>query len=321
MIFGLNPEDVIGLLAGIAAFFSVMAVWYAGLARDPMQGRLKILEERRVALRAGYVAPKKRRNPVNTIASVSFMRQLVRNTNLFGAEQTRKAAEKLAKAGWRTKDAVTVFLFFKLILPLVALVAALILVYGLKMGDFSPFMRAVITLGSIALGWSSPDLLVRNATIKRQDALRKSMPDALDLLVICTEAGLSLDAALKRVSVELGKSFPELADEFTLTSIELGFLPERRTALANLAKRVDIPAMRSVVATLSQTEKYGTPLSQSLRVLSAEFRNERMMRAEEKAARLPAVLTVPLILFILPSLFIVLMGPAILDLMDNFVNR
>lgn len=321
MIFGLNPEDVIAALAGIAAFFSVIAVWYAGLARDPMQGRLKILEERRVALRAGYVAPKKRRNPVNTIASVGLMRRLVRNTNLFGAEQTRKAAEKLAKAGWRTKDSVTIFFFFKLVLPLVALVAALIMVYGLKMGDFSPFMRAVVTMGSILLGWAAPDLLVRNATLKRQDALRKSMPDALDLLVICTEAGLSLDAALKRVSIELGKSFPELADEFTLTSIELGFLPDRSTALGNLAKRVDIPAMRSVVATLSQTEKYGTPLSQSLRVLSAEFRNERMMKAEEKAARLPAILTVPLILFILPSLFIVLMGPAILDLMDNFVNR
>lgn len=321
MIFGFSPEDVIGVMVGVTAFVSVVAVWYAGLSRDPMRGRLKVLEERRAALRAGYVAPKKRRNPVRSVASVGLMRRLVRKTNLFGAQQTQQAAMKLAQAGWRTKDGVTVFFFFKLALPLIAAVGALIVIYGLNAGSFSPFVRMALTIGSIFFGWMAPDILVKNLAIKRRDAIRKSMPDALDLLVICTEAGLSLDAALKRVATELGKSFPELADELTLTSIELGFLPERRVALDNLAKRVDIPAMRSVVATLSQTEKYGTPLSHSLRVLSGEFRNERLMRAEEKAARLPAILTVPLIIFILPSLFIVLMGPAVLDLSDNFINR
>ena len=147
------------------------------------------------------------------------------------------------------------------------------------------------------------------------------MPDALDLLVICAEAGLTVDdAAFNRVAKELGKAYPELGDEFGLTAIELGFLNERRQAFENLATRVDLEAVRGVVTTMIQTEKYGTPLASALRVLSAEFRNERMMRAEEKAARLPAIMTVPLILFILPTLFIVILGPAACAISDSFIG-
>jgi tight adherence protein C len=166
-----------------------------------------------------------------------------------------------------------------------------------------------------------PDTWVKNQTQKRSDAIRKGLPDALDLLVICSEAGLTVEAGFNRVARELGAAYPELGDELTLTAIELGFLQDRRTALDNLAKRVDLQSVRAVVTTLIQTEKYGTPLAASLRVLSAEFRNERMMRAEEKAARLPAVMTVPLILFILPTLFIVLIGPAGCQLNDNLINK
>jgi tight adherence protein C len=147
--------------------------------------------------------------------------------------------------------------------------------------------------------------------------LRKQLPDALDLLVICAEAGLSLDAALTRVARELGGSAPQLADEFGLTSVELGFLPNRRQALLNLAKRTDLASVRGVVNTLVQTERYGTPLAHALRVLAAEFRDERMLKAEEKAARLPATLTVPMILFILPTLFLVLIGPAIIRTLET----
>ena len=138
--------------------------------------------------------------------------------------------------------------------------------------------------------------------------------------MICAEAGLTVDAAFNRVAKELGKAYPELGDEFGLTAIELGFLTERRQAFENFATRVDLEAVRGVVTTMIQTEKYGTPLASALRVLSAEFRNERMMRAEEKAARLPAIMTVPLILFILPTLFIVILGPAACSISDNFFN-
>jgi tight adherence protein C len=138
--------------------------------------------------------------------------------------------------------------------------------------------------------------------------------------VICAEAGLTVDAAFGRVSKELGKAYPELGDEFGLTAIELGFLNERRNAFENLADRVDLEAVRGVVTTMIQTEKYGTPLASALRVLSAEFRHARMMRAEEKAARLPAIMTVPLILFILPTLFVVILGPASCSIHDSFLN-
>jgi tight adherence protein C len=156
---------------------------------------------------------------------------------------------------------------------------------------------------------------------KRTLAIRKGLPDALDLLVICAEAGLTVDAAFNRVAKELGRGYPELGDEFALTAIELGFLTERRAAFENLAYRVNLDSIRGVVTTMIQTEKYGTPLASALRVLSAEFRNERMMRAEEKAARLPAIMTVPLILFILPTLFIVILGPAACSISDAFSKQ
>jgi len=166
-----------------------------------------------------------------------------------------------------------------------------------------------------------PDIVIRNQTNQRQTAIRKALPDALDLMVICAEAGLTLDAALNRVTREMGSSAPELADEFGLTGVELNFLPDRRQALNNLIERVPLDPIRGVVTTLVQTERYGTPLASSLRVLSSEFRNERMMKAEEKAARLPATMTVPLILFILPTLFVVLLGPAACQMSDQFLNR
>jgi tight adherence protein C len=147
------------------------------------------------------------------------------------------------------------------------------------------------------------------------------LPDALDLLVICAEAGLTVDAAFNRVARELGRAYPELGDEFALTAIELSFLTERRQAFENLAYRVNLESVKGVTTTMIQTERYGTPLASALRVLSAEFRHERMMRAEEKAARLPAIMTVPLILFILPTLFIVILGPAACSISDNFINR
>ncbi len=172
----------------------------------------------------------------------------------------------------------------------------------------------------LLLAYKAPDLWVNNKRTKRTDGIRKGLPDALDLIVICAEAGLTVDSAFARVSRELGKAYPDLGEEFALTSIELSFLTERRQALENLSYRVNLEAVRGVVTTLIQTEKYGTPLASALRVLGAEFRNERMMRAEEKAARLPAIMTVPLILFILPVLFIVILGPAACDIKDALVK-
>jgi tight adherence protein C len=186
--------------------------------------------------------------------------------------------------------------------------------------EWGPFKRYGAVAATLIGSYKAPDLWLKNKVNKRTHAVRKGLPDALDLLVICAEAGLTVDAAFNRVAKELGKAYPELGDEFGLTAIELGFLNERRQAFENLSNRVDLEAVRGVVTTMIQTEKYGTPLASALRVLSAEFRNERMMRAEEKAARLPAIMTIPLILFILPTLFIVILGPAACSISDNLLN-
>jgi tight adherence protein C len=206
-----------------------------------------------------------------------------------------------------------------MVLPVVfGLIAALTVYVFNAFPDWTPIKKLAFFAGALGLGYKGPEIYLKNIIQKRTNLVRKGLPDALDLLVICAEAGLTVDAAFGRVARELGRAYPELGDEFTLTSIELSFLTERRMAFENLAYRVDLEAVRGVVTTMIQTERYGTPLASALRVLSAEFRNERMMRAEEKAARLPAIMTVPLICFILPVLFIVIIGPAGCALMDGF---
>jgi tight adherence protein C len=207
------------------------------------------------------------------------------------------------------------------VLPLVLGIAAVLMLYVFGFcPQWSGFRRYMTVAGTLVGSYKAPDLWLKNKVNKRSAAIRKGLPDALDLLVICAEAGLTVDAAFNRVAKELGKGYPELGDEFGLTAIELGFLNERRQAFENLADRVDLEAVRGVVTTMIQTEKYGTPLASALRVLSAEFRHARMMRAEEKAARLPAIMTVPLILFILPTLFVVILGPASCSIHDSFLN-
>jgi tight adherence protein C len=295
----------------------VLAVWYGLIERDPMERRARVLADRRAELRGSMLkdrSPNRRQQD-----GLSVMRRVVKLLKLMRSEQSSKLTERLLQAGLRTRDAVTVFLFFKVATPLVLGALAFFLVYLLEIGDLSPAGRLCAVLGGAALGFFAPELYVSNQTSKRQLALSKGLPDALDLLVICAESGLALDIALERVANEIGNANPELAEELELTGIELGFLPERRQALLNLNRRANLAAIRGVVNTLLQTEKYGTPLSQSLRVLANEFRDQRLLRAEEKAARLPATLTVPMIVFILPVLFIVLIGPAIISVMDNLL--
>ncbi len=193
--------------------------------------------------------------------------------------------------------------------------AAFFFIFVVHLFKMQPLAGFSTVVGVGVFGFLLPDIFIKNKSQKREDVLRKSMPDALDLLVICAEAGLSLDSSLERVSREIGPSCPELAEEVGLTAVELSFLPERAKALQNLADRVPLPGVLALTNTLIQTEKYGTPLAQALRVLSLEMREERIMAAEAKAAKLPATLTIPMILFILPPLFVVLLGPAILKVM------
>jgi tight adherence protein C len=287
------------------------------IERNPMEKRARVLADRRAELRSSMLKERGGGHNRRQQESLSAMRRVVTLLKLVQSQQSSKLNDRLAQAGLRSRDAAVVFLFFKVAMPVALGAAAFLLVYLLEIGDLSPTARLCTVLGGAALGFFVPELYVSNLTSKRQLALSRGLPDALDLLVICAESGLSLDVALDRVANEVGGANPELGEDLELTSIELGFLPERRQALMNLNRRTNLPSIRGVVNTLLQTEKYGTPLSQSLRVLANEFRDQRLLRAEEKAARLPATLTVPMIVFILPVLFIVLVGPAIIRVMDN----
>lgn len=317
MILGLNTDDVIVGMAALAALVNVYVFYRTLLVRNPLGTRVKSLHARRAALREGMLAPRRRaRSELGREKSFGFMRRVLGPMRLLGTRQSQKAALTLAQAGWRARDSLVLYFFLKLALPFVFGAAAVLAIYVLKLVQASQTMGMFIALGCVVAGAYGPDIFVRNQITKRKKALQKGLPDTLDLLVICAEAGQTLDAALGRVAREMMPSCPEIADEFGLTALELSLLPERRQALDHLNARTNLASIRGVVNTLMQTERYGTPLAQSLRVLSAEYRHERMMRAEEKAAKLPVKLTVPMIIFIMPPLFIVLIGPAVMRTID-----
>jgi tight adherence protein C len=323
-LLGVDVLWVATILAAVATFAMLVALYAATTVRDPMAKRVKALNARREQLKAGIVASTSRRRAklVHQSDTTDRIREFLKTFKVLQDGQVKAAQIKLAQAGIRSKDLAVTIIFARMILPLVIGGTVVLGIYVLGwFPDWSSFKKFGLAAGALILSYKAPDLFLKNKIQKRSDAIRKGLPDALDLLVICAEAGLTVDAAFGRVSRELGRAYPELGEEFALTAIELGFLTERRMAFENLAQRVDLEAVRGVVTTMIQTEKYGTPLASALRVLSAEFRNERMMRAEEKAARLPAIMTVPLILFILPVLFVVILGPAACSISDSFLSN
>ena len=322
-LLGVDVIWVATILSGVATLAVFMAIYAATTVKDPMARRVRALNERREQLKAGIVAStNKRKKLANRNEAADRVRAILSKFKMLQDDQLQKTQQKLMQAGIRNKDLAFFIIFARFVLPLVLGIAAIVMIYVVNFWPEWGGMRRYATVaGLLVTSYKAPDIWLKNKVTKRSHAIRKGLPDALDLLVICAEAGLTVDAAFGRVARELGKAYPELGDEFGLTAIELGFLNERRQAFENLASRVDLEAVRGVVTTMIQTEKYGTPLASALRVLSAEFRNERMMRAEEKAARLPAIMTVPLILFILPTLFVVILGPAACAISDNFINK
>lgn len=320
-LFGLTAADIGTMLAGLATLAVLIAIYAASTVRDPMRGRVKALNARREQLKAGITAStaKRRTKIVHQNDATDRMRTFLKSLKVLQDDQLKQAQIKLAQAGIRSKDWAIAVIFGRLVAPIVVGGIAAVMIYGINFfPEWGEMKKFGLFAGALLLSYKAPDIYVDNLVTKRSAAIRKGVPDALDLLVICAEAGLTVDAAFARVARELGNAYPELGEEFQLTSIELGFLTERRMAFENLAERVKLDALKGVVTTMIQTEKYGTPLASALRVLSAEFRHERMMKAEEKAARLPAIMTVPLILFILPTLFVVILGPAACSISKAF---
>ena len=323
-LLGVDVIWIGSILAGVAALAVILAIYAAITVRDPMIKRVKALNERREQLKAGIVGTgaRRRQSLVRKNQTADRIKDLLSTLKVLQDSQIHDIQQKLAFAGIRKKEWAVAVIFARMVLPIVlGLIAAGLFYWSNMFPEWSSFKRFAGFAGAVILGYKAPELYINNIASKRTDAIRKGLPDALDLMVICAEAGLTVDAAFGRVAKELGRAYPELGDELTLTAIELSFLTERRMAFENLAYRVNLEAVRGVVTTMIQTERYGTPLASALRVLSAEFRNERMMRAEEKAARLPAIMTVPLILFILPVLFIVILGPAGCSIADAFSHQ
>ncbi len=320
-LLGFDVIMVGTMLAAVAAFAVIMAVYAAVTVKDPMAKRVKALTARRDELKAGVVKvnARKRTSLVRRTDSTDKVKETLASMKVLQQSQLEDIQQKLAWAGYRNKELAVYVIGARAILPIVTGLLAFVLIYALNLFPEWGSMKRVFALSAaVGLGYKAPEIFLKNKATKRMQAVRKGLPDALDLLVICAEAGLTVDAAFNRVAKELGRAYPELGDEFALTAIELSFLNERKMAFDNFAYRVNLDAVKGVVTTMVQTERYGTPLASALRVLSAEFRNERMMRAEEKAARLPAIMTIPLILFILPVLFIVILGPAACSINDAF---
>ena len=303
-LLGVDVIFVATILAAVAVIAVFLAIYAALTVKDPMSKRVKTLNARRAELKTGMITgnSKKRQSLVRRTETTDRMKETMEGMKVLQESQVKQIQQKLAQAGIRNKELAVVVLFSRMVLPVVLGLAGVAMFYWTDMfPDWGSTKRFMGFAALVVLGYKAPE--------------------ALDLLVICAEAGLTVDAAFNRVAKELGRAYPELGEEFALTAIELSFLTERRQAFENLAYRVDLDAVRGVVTTMVQTERYGTPLASALRVLSAEFRNERMMRAEEKAARLPAIMTVPLILFILPVLFIVILGPAACSISDAFAEN
>ena len=320
-LLGFDVILIGSILAGVAAVAAMFAIYAAVTVKDPMAKRVKALNARREELKSGIITQKsrKRQSLVQRSEATDKVKDTLRGMKVLQESQLKIIQQKLAQAGIRNKEYAVFVIMARMVLPVVlGFIGVVVLYWTNTFPEWGSFKRFMAFAALVIAGYKGPELYLKNKSKKRTNEIRKGLPDALDLLVICAEAGLTVDAAFNRVAKELGRAYAELGEEFALTAIELSFLTERRQAFENLAYRVDLDAVRGVVTTMIQTERYGTPLASALRVLSAEFRNERMMRAEEKAARLPAIMTVPLILFILPVLFIVILGPAACSIADAF---
>ncbi|MBI4966982.1 MAG: type II secretion system F family protein [Rhodospirillales bacterium] len=319
MTFAFNLETIIIFLAAIGAFMSILAIGMTFTQKDQLASRMKSVAARREELQRQQKEKLQQRTArFQPKAHVGAMKAMLEKLNLQNLIASKALKTKLAQAGWRNPSAAVTFAFARIVTPILLMIVVLILVSGVKKFDFTLPVKMMVMAGTAVIGFYLPTLLVGNTIQTRQKTLMRAFPDALDLLVICVEAGLSLEAAFGRVADEIAESSPALTEELGLTTAELAFLGDRRQAFDNLAERTGLPAMKSLSTALIQSEKYGTPVSLALRVLSQENRDARMSAAERKAGALPAQLTVPMIVFFLPVLFIVIIGPAVIQSIRQF---
>jgi len=310
-----DPQNVITVLAGALSFATVVTLAWPLFNRDNLDSRMKSVAQRREELRRRSREAMAKETSIRQ-RDESLYKKIVDKLNLQTLLEDPKVVEKLAQAGYRGPKPLSTYYFFRFVLPFVF--AGLLGIYLFALNDHNLTfpMRLLATVAGFVVGFYAPNLWIKNVASKRRVSIVRAFPDALDLLLICVESGMSIEMALQKVSTEVGTSSIELAEELSLLVAELSYLPDRRIAYEGLAKRTVDQGIKSVSTAMIQAEKYGTPLGSALRVMAKENRDLRLSAAEKKAAALPAKLTVPMILFFLPVLFIVIMGPAVMRVMD-----
>jgi tight adherence protein C len=315
MRYLLDPQFVVMVLAAVAAFATVASLVMPLLSGDRLGPRMKYVASERERMRAERLVQLSEEQRRLRKEPKSFMKQVVEQLNLRKALETEGTRERLKMAGFRGHAPVIAFLFFRATLPLVGFGVVFFYLFFVNDYQLAPFMRLGLSIGGAYFGFYLPNIFVSNLIQRRQKSIKRVFPDSLDLLLICVQAGMSIESAMNKVANEIGPRSIELAEEFSLTTAELSYLQERRQAYENLGKRTGLPAVRAVGTSLIQAERYGTAISQALRVLAKESRDMRMSEAEKKAASLPPKLTVPMIVFFLPVLFVVILGPAFIQIM------
>ena len=318
-----NPQFLVAVLAAISAAAVVFTFGSSLMTRTEMRSRIKRVALEREKMRAEEMA-RLRGNQAGTqgrsirapAEARSYMKTVVDRLDLRKAFQDEGTVDKLAMAGYRGQGHLTTYLFQRFAAPIGIFIFAAFYLLVVTPGDRPVYLNLVYAIGAGLLGAYLPVLMLRNAINKRQASIRKAWPDTLDLLLLCVEAGMSMEHAFKRVTKEIGGQSVELAEELALTTAELSFLEDRSRAYENLGRRTGLDNVKAVMTALIQADRYGTSVGQALRVMAEEGREARLMEAEKKAASLPPKLTVPLIVFFLPVLFIVIMAPAMIRAFD-----
>lgn len=307
----------IAFLVSIAAVGTIFTVLEPFLVKDKLKERLASVGNYRENLRQQQrdALSKKAMPTLRTNSPQGAVKQLVDNLKLLEVFDAESARKKLMMAGHRSQGAVFTFMAARIGMPFVMAILVAIYVFLLNGVEADNFGKLLFCIGGFLAGFHLPNLYINNAVGKRQTVIRAAWPDALDLLLICVESGMSIEVAFQKVGQEVGASCPELAEELGLTTAELSYLQDRKEAYGNLAERTGLDVVKGVATALTQSEKYGTPLGQALRIMATESRELRMQEAEKKAAALPPKLTVPMIGFFLPVLFAVILSPAIMGIM------
>ncbi len=314
----LEPRMMITILIGLSVFASIITLAMPLMVSDKLKSRLKYVSTEREVLRQRHreILEKEKSNAKLRSSPKSYMQQLVKQFNLSRLLETDETRDRLKMAGLRAPSHVVTFLFFRATLPFLVAGGVFVYLYIQDGFDLPLLTRLGIVLGGAYLGFYLPNIFIANIITRRQQSIKRAWPDAMDLILICVEAGMSIEGAFSKVAEEVGSQSMELAEEMSLTTAELSYLQERRLAYDNLSKRTGLDGVKSVMTSLIQAERYGTPVGQALRVLAQENRDQRMAEAEKMAAALPPKLTVPMVLFFLPVIFVVILGPAGIQLMD-----